>query len=324
MAGLDLNVNDITLAGRRMIASLFRSGIRAAPTITNEGAAGATDYGYRIEAVTEEGEVPLSPEGTTSTGNATLDGTNYNHVEWVPFGISHMAIGRGTSVVPPFGINNRVGNNYQMEPAFSGGIIASVILHNDFPAFNFTVNGVPNVFYFIDVNNNQQDKAMSFTSDPPLVVDKYNHLFLTHAGTAGAFGLGQIEVVDTDTPATPVKGDAIIYLGYVLTTTEIRSVVTACRMFDKLGGPGTILPDEVEYLDDRFLVGSISIPSLETTAARTKNLLATARFGPGIADTIREVGVFANDGRDLVAYKGFLNLPITAGQRLRLRWRMAF
>lgn len=52
------------------------------PVIANVGAAGATTYGYKVVAKDAIGATLPSAEGTTATGNATLDVTNYNTVTW--------------------------------------------------------------------------------------------------------------------------------------------------------------------------------------------------------------------------------------------------
>lgn len=55
----------------------------AAPTITNVGTAGTTTYTYYIVAKDANGNKTLvSPAGTTTTGNAILDATNYNTITW--------------------------------------------------------------------------------------------------------------------------------------------------------------------------------------------------------------------------------------------------
>lgn len=367
MAGLTANRNDITLAGRMTLAQILRGGMLRAPVITPQGTAGTTAYGYKVEAITVNGEIPLSPEGQTATGNATLSPTNHNRIEWATFngatgyniyrtaaagtpattgligtttalfladtgltvtgpipqrmfGISHMSIGTGTPTTPPFGLNYQVGNSFQMDPVASGGTLTAVTLHNDFPVYNFTVNGVPNAFYFIEVNNTQQDKSMSFISDPPLQQNKFNHLFLTPIGSSGPFGLGQIVIEATNDAAVPTMGSSIIYLGYIQCDNTILSAVTATRMFNEID---RILPDELDFMHDKYLQG-YSAGSLTGTGSTTKNLLVTGRFGPGISDTVREVAIFANDGQHMLAYAGFLAIPVTLGQRLRLRWRLAF
>lgn len=54
------------------------------PVISQGGAVGSTSYGYKVTATNTYGETEASSEGTTSTGNATLDTTNYNIVNWDP------------------------------------------------------------------------------------------------------------------------------------------------------------------------------------------------------------------------------------------------
>jgi hypothetical protein len=51
-----------------------------APTVTNVGAAGAVTYSCRVAARAGNGRTLASTAGTTATGNATLDGTNFNRI----------------------------------------------------------------------------------------------------------------------------------------------------------------------------------------------------------------------------------------------------
>lgn len=55
----------------------------AQPTVANVGTPGSTTYGYKVVAVTADGDTVPSTERTTTTGNATLDGTNKNRITWV-------------------------------------------------------------------------------------------------------------------------------------------------------------------------------------------------------------------------------------------------
>ncbi len=65
----------------RFNADLVGPAAPAAPAITNVGAAGIVAYGYELVAIDLDGNAsPLSAEGSTATGNATIDGTNYNNV----------------------------------------------------------------------------------------------------------------------------------------------------------------------------------------------------------------------------------------------------
>lgn len=51
----------------------------ATPVITQGGTGGAASYGYKVACLAGDGTTTAaSAEGTTATGNATLDGTNYN------------------------------------------------------------------------------------------------------------------------------------------------------------------------------------------------------------------------------------------------------
>jgi hypothetical protein len=55
----------------------------AAPTVTPVGTTGSTAYNYYIVAKDRNGGRTLvSPVGSTATGNATLNGTNYNTITW--------------------------------------------------------------------------------------------------------------------------------------------------------------------------------------------------------------------------------------------------
>lgn len=52
----------------------------SAPTVTTGGTAGSTSYYYRIVAINSAGSSAASPEGSITTGNATLSSTNFNTV----------------------------------------------------------------------------------------------------------------------------------------------------------------------------------------------------------------------------------------------------
>lgn len=69
-------------------------------TVTPQGASGSTAYSYRITALNKNGETLPGTAGTTSTGNATLDGTNFNRVTWtsIPGAIAYRVYGRKANV----------------------------------------------------------------------------------------------------------------------------------------------------------------------------------------------------------------------------------
>lgn len=70
-SGADLTV---TLADSDAIAT------PAAPTVTTQGTAGSTSYSYQVVAVNSLGQTAHSASGTIGTGNATLNGTNFNRI----------------------------------------------------------------------------------------------------------------------------------------------------------------------------------------------------------------------------------------------------
>jgi hypothetical protein len=65
-----------------MLVSSATLTVPGVPTVSNVGTGGAVTYSYRITALSGIGETTAGTAGTTATGNATLDGTNYNRVTW--------------------------------------------------------------------------------------------------------------------------------------------------------------------------------------------------------------------------------------------------
>jgi len=55
----------------------------SAPVVTNQGSAGATTWTYKVVAKQADGTYSAaSAAGTTTTGNATLTGSNFNRLTW--------------------------------------------------------------------------------------------------------------------------------------------------------------------------------------------------------------------------------------------------
>jgi len=52
------------------------------PSVEVQGTPGSTTWGYKVSAFSDCGESLASSEVTTTTGNATLNGTNFNRVTW--------------------------------------------------------------------------------------------------------------------------------------------------------------------------------------------------------------------------------------------------
>jgi hypothetical protein len=68
------------------------------PTVTPQGTPGSTTWGYKVSAFSESGETLASSQGQTTSGAATLDGTNFNKVSWSAVsGAVKYAVYRSTS-----------------------------------------------------------------------------------------------------------------------------------------------------------------------------------------------------------------------------------
>jgi hypothetical protein len=78
--GASINLKSISLPGSVATLQLTTPG---APTVTPTGTAGAATWSYKIVAVQPDGSTTAaSGAGTTTTGNATLTGSNYNANSW--------------------------------------------------------------------------------------------------------------------------------------------------------------------------------------------------------------------------------------------------
>jgi hypothetical protein len=78
--GTDNGLNKLQINGSAATVALATPG---APTVTPTGTAGSTNYSYTVVALQSDGSTTLAgTAGTTSTGNATLSGTNYNALSW--------------------------------------------------------------------------------------------------------------------------------------------------------------------------------------------------------------------------------------------------
>ncbi|MBT9156976.1 MAG: hypothetical protein DDT37_01979 [Firmicutes bacterium] len=78
-AGAVRNDGGDTLRGGLIVTPITSP---AAPTVSVQGTAGTTTYGYRVTARSRVGETLASPETTITTGNATLSATNFNRITW--------------------------------------------------------------------------------------------------------------------------------------------------------------------------------------------------------------------------------------------------
>ncbi|OFV92050.1 MAG: hypothetical protein A3H28_05055 [Acidobacteria bacterium RIFCSPLOWO2_02_FULL_61_28] len=78
-----------------------------APTVDNIGATGSTTYCYWVSATNANGETQLGSTTCTTTGNATLNGTNYNQVSWTAVtGATGYKVYRKPNSTAPSGTGN--------------------------------------------------------------------------------------------------------------------------------------------------------------------------------------------------------------------------
>lgn len=257
-------------------------------------------------------------------------------------GISHVAVGRGTGVAgggagpsAPFGFDSRIGNNLEMLWLNN----QSAIVHNDFGVFNTTANGIPSVFYFVDITgsatvNNQRDVVLTFGTDETgsaiLSPNAFNHIFLVHvsASSPAGFGIGTLLCAPTSNATMPVTvPDVISYIGYVECDTAVKSVFNPARMFQEVGRTTAVT---IDYLGDRAINGTPTLELLQpnlldVSAEPNPSLLVRARFNLGVTDSIREMAVFGNAGDDLLAWGPVLApVGITPGQGIFVRWGLGF
>lgn len=75
-------VNSLETQVRRVLQESAQLSTPGAPTVTPQGTSGAATWTYKIVAITGTGTTEASAAGSTATGNATLDGTNYNRLTW--------------------------------------------------------------------------------------------------------------------------------------------------------------------------------------------------------------------------------------------------
>jgi len=242
-------------------------------------------------------------------------------------GISHVAVGSGTGgSYSPFGTNSRVGNNFEMTG------IAPVVVHNDFPVFNFGPNGLVGSFYFIQQANPQADLVLSFGPDANganvLKQNHFNHLWLVHTGSSGPYGIGDILNLHTGSAAVPpTPTDAIAYIGCVEADTAAKTVYNPARLYNELGRTTSV---QIDFLGDRAINGPTTLEFLQPnlldiSTEPNPSLLVRAPFSLGVTDTIREIAVLGDNGDDILAWAPIIpGTPITPGQGIFIRWALGF
>lgn len=241
-------------------------------------------------------------------------------------GISHIAVGSGVGgAYSSFNTNPRMGNNLEMTG------IDPIILHNDFPVYNFGPNGVVNTFYFIGAVGPSNDQALSFgnnvTGSACLQQNMFNHLFLIHTGTSGMFGIGTISNVPATSATMPAApNQSIIYIGYVECDTGVKTFYNPARMFNELG---RVAPSQISFLGDRAINGPVTLELLQpnlldVSLQPNPNLLVRGQFNLGVNATIREIALYGNAGTEIVAWGVPPFTAVTTGQGVFIRWGVAF
>ena len=93
------------------------------PTVTPQGTPGVTSYSYKLVAKNAAGKhAAAGTAGTTATGNATLDGTNFNRLTWTP------ASGPTETEVASWDVYRTVGGATQ---GLIGNVLAGVTTPDD-------------------------------------------------------------------------------------------------------------------------------------------------------------------------------------------------
>lgn len=241
-------------------------------------------------------------------------------------GISHVAVGSGVGgAYSAFGTNSRVGNNLEITG------VNPVVVHNDFPVYNFGPNGSVNAFYFIEQANPQADLSLAFGPDALganiLQQNHFNHLWLVHSGTSGSYGIGKVLNVATGNALIPAApADAIAYIGYVEADQTVKTVFNPSRLYNELGRTTSMT---IDYLGDRAIgVSGLEFlqPNLVNTSTEPNpSLLIRAPFSLGVTNTIREIAIIGNNGTDILAWAPLApGTPITTGQGIFIRWALGF
>jgi hypothetical protein len=102
VASYPSNLHNLAFAGATLSVTNLAAP-SAGLTVTPQGTPGAVQYNYKITTINAQGESTVSASVNTTTGNATLNGTNFNRVTWTA-------------------VSGASGYNVYGRPATSGGI----------------------------------------------------------------------------------------------------------------------------------------------------------------------------------------------------------
>jgi hypothetical protein len=190
-----------------------------APAVTPNGVAGSTTYNYQIVAIDHNGGKTLvGPIGTTTTGNATLDSSNFNHITWTP------VAGAATYDVTINGTTTSVATNIATaffddiggtQNAYTAPVRNSTadvridgLLTTD---FNFTspitVPGTVTTGYFISTVTNPQPPLVVTSTAPVANLTLASDTQLPTISTAGKVSNSATTGTASNTPSTLVLRD---------------------------------------------------------------------------------------------------------------------
>ncbi len=104
---LQYRLNGTTFGADSTVLYVPQVATPSAPAVTNIGSAGSTHYSYYVVAHNGIGTTPHSTATVTTTGNATLDGSNYNRITTVvATGVLYYDVFRSASSGTPSSTGN--------------------------------------------------------------------------------------------------------------------------------------------------------------------------------------------------------------------------
>lgn len=83
--------SSLILSARRHLNEIYALVTPATPLVSPQGTTGATTYTYKVVANNAVGSSEAGQAGSTTTGNATLSGSNFNRLNWttVPYATTY-------------------------------------------------------------------------------------------------------------------------------------------------------------------------------------------------------------------------------------------
>ncbi len=220
----------VPTANLTVVGSQINSGISAPaqPTVSNLGTAGSTSYTYCVTATTATGETACSTVRITTTGNATLDATNFNRISWTAVqGASGYKVYRTASSGTPSG-TGLIGATISGTLAFDDTGIAAGLLS---PSGN--TSGSIQAQNGISYDANNRTSTRTFTRTTPTNVGDYVEIFRapTNGGNAYQFKITAASTVSSK--------DYVFGLNYYINAANAGasgSILTPISSFNYNGG----------------------------------------------------------------------------------------